>query len=445
MTGERDQMQPGRPGRGYDPTSRFTDFQWYLYHQHSVAYFGAFSMQTYDAPSLLAFARSLIAAAPQFNDAYRNATAEPSDEILQRIITVKSVPSFEGFPDCWIDDGAPVIDDADLPMFRIRLAQLSEGRDELGRRSFLLVQVSHALTEGSDSSRLSRSHSAAHADPPRHGAAIPLRTALPARIAGLVNGLLHLVTSRMWTPHSGTVRLTSRAFPRQVLQEAARKTGVSQRALFMALVAHTIKNAGTPAAASKISTAYTTLLDGGGTHRDHFMRMRMLYTALVNRPDFPSFARAVESTLKRHESTETGFQSEKNAAFLRFHRWLSGIAPFLYSPKFFAFWPYDVVFSLLTPHQMAGALTKGLLEPIYCGTTIPGVNGCIVVPGREWVTFNFFVEEHLLPQVDRLASAIGDLSGGSADKLAHKARGGIDIGQPPASPVTPAPAAARAG
>jgi hypothetical protein len=69
-----------------------------------------------------------------------------------------------------------------------------------------------------------------------------------------------------------------------------------------------------------------------------------------------------------------------------------------------------VVFSLLTPHQIAGELTQGMLEPLYCGTTIPGVNACIVVPGREWVTFNFTVEAEKLGQVGRLDAAMHELA-----------------------------------
>lgn len=414
MSNGEDQLQPGRPGRGYDPTSGFTDGQWYFYHLRGIAYFGAFSTEAYDGPALVETARSLIAAAPQYNEGYRGAGSAPSDAALLRIATVETVASFDGFPDRWLDDGSRVMDDADLPMFRIRVAQLADGPDALGRRSFLLVQVAHALTEGSDSARLSRSRSAAHADAPRQAPVLPARIALPARLAGGLMGLAHLVASRLWAPHPRTVRLASRAYPRHLLTRLARDAGVSQRALFMALATHTIANAGTPAARAKISCAYTSLAPGGGEHRDRFMRMRMLYTSFRNRHDLRTFARTVEQTVQELEGRASGFQDEMHAASLSFHRGLARLAPFLYSPKFFAFWPYDVVFSLLTPHQIAGSLSKGLMEPVYCGTSIPGITGCIVVPGREWVTFNFFLGEHLLPHVERLDAAVRDLSDGLA-------------------------------
>jgi hypothetical protein len=46
---EAQTLMPGYPGRGYDPTSGFTDLQWYLFHQCNVAYFAAFAERDFDA------------------------------------------------------------------------------------------------------------------------------------------------------------------------------------------------------------------------------------------------------------------------------------------------------------------------------------------------------------------------------------------------------------
>jgi hypothetical protein len=414
LASEYERLHPGHPGRGFDPTPAFSDYQWYFFHQRSIAYFGAFSTAAYDLPALVGIARGLIAAAPHYNDGYRKAGAVPSDATLARICSIEAVTGFDGFPDRWLDDGAAALGDPDLPLFRIRVAQRNAGPDAEGRRSFILVQVAHALTEGSDSARLSRSHSAARAGVARPQAPAPWHIALPARLTALVFALLQLSLSRLFTPHPGTVRLVSRAVPRQLLQAIARDLGVGQRALFMALVAHTMVNAGRPQGKGKVSCAYTTLAPGGGEHRDRFMRMRMLYTRFRNAADFRGFARGVEETVTADETAGSSFVDERSATALGFHRRLARIAPFLYAPKFFAFWPHDFVFSLLTPHQLAGELSTGLLEPVYCGTTMPGVVGCIVVPGRDWVTFNFFIEEEKLAQVGRLDAMIGELSADAA-------------------------------
>jgi hypothetical protein len=410
MAGAENRLLPGWPGRGLDPTEHFTDMQWYFYHQRAVAYFGAFSNEAYDGDRLALFTRDLLTAAPAFNSIGGNTL--PND-VLHRLASIETVSNFEGFPDCWNDEEARIMDDPELPMVRIRVAQLADGPDAQDRRSFVLVQVAHALTEGNDSSHLSRSQAASH-EQPVEAPPVPLRWALPARILAFFHVLGHLVLGRLWTPHKGRVRLASRTYPREVIKDIAHGLGVSQRGLMLALVARVIANGGTPSAPRRISTAHTTLASGGGANRDRFMRMRIIYGALENRPDLRSFVRSVDADLKRHEANETGFESELKAATLGGLRRVSRIAPFLYSPKLFAFWPYGIIFSLLTPHQIAGDLTKGMLEPVYCGTSIRGLNGCIVVPGTNWVTFNFFLEERMLPWVSRLDAAIEEL-GASAN------------------------------
>lgn len=401
-------LLPGWPGRAQDPTGHFTDLQWYFYHQRAMAYFGAFTKEAYDEERLLEFTRNLLTAAPAFNNI--SGASLPGDDVLRRLGSIGTVPSFEGFPDKWTNIESQVMGDPELPMVRIRVAQLADGPDAEGRQSFILVQVAHALSEGSDSARLSRSRAASHEEM-REAAPIPPRWAWPARVLGFFHVLGHLALAHIWTPHRGRVRLASRTLSRQAIRELAYGLGVSQRGLMLALVARVIAHGGTASAPRWISTAHTTLASGGGVHRDRFMRMRIIYGKLKNRPDLCSFVRSVDADVRTHEANETGFQSELKATTLRGLRRFSRIAPFLYSPKLFAFWPYGIIFSLLTPHQIAGDLTAGMLEPVYCGTSIPGLNGCIVVPGREWVTFNFFVEEHMLPQVSRLDDAIAELSG----------------------------------
>lgn len=395
-----DAMTPGWPGRGYDPTPGFTDLQWYMFHQRNVAYFAAFSSENFDAARVVATARALLAAAPQYNLGWRGAGTVASDATLARIGHIETVADFEGFPDRWLDGGMGVFSDPGLPLFRIRVARLADGPDAEGRRSFLLVQVAHPLTEGSDSALLSRSHSAERVPAPP-SQPIPARIAVPARLVAGFAALMHLLVSRLVTPHPGAIRVASRAYPRAMFFKLARQLGVRQRALFVALVANVIVGAGTPAAKRRISSTYSTLQPGGGANRDAFLRMRMLFAMFENRPDFPGFARAVDAQLDK-EGEESGFNAEMNAAAVGFHRRLSRLAPFLYSPRVFAFMPYDLVFALIPPHRLGGGLTQGLLEPVYAGATMPGINGCVVVPGRDWVTFNFYLEERLLPQVARL-------------------------------------------
>ncbi|HHY49892.1 MAG TPA: hypothetical protein GYA10_09115 [Alphaproteobacteria bacterium] len=144
------------------------------------------------------------------------------------------------------------------------------------------------------------------------------------------------------------------------------------------------------------------------------MRMRMLFALIPNAPGFADFARATDRRLAAAEARETGFNAEMNAAAIAVHRRLSALLPWLYGPKVFAFMPYDFVFGLIPPHRLAGPLSAGLMEPVYAGATQPGINGCVVVPGRELVTFNFFMEERLVPNMARLDDLLAEEAAAAA-------------------------------
>lgn len=401
----RDVMAPGYPGRGYDPTPGFTDMQWYMYHQRNVAHFAAFSAEVYDEARIVALARVLLEAAPHFGLGWRGAGTLPDDATLARLGRIETVDSFEGLPDRWLDDALGVFGDPDLPLFRIRIAQRRGGADAAGRRSLLVVQVAHALTEGSDSALLARSHGAVH-EPTRQGQRPPTMVAAAGRVTGWLAAIGHLIGSRLVTPHPGRIRAVTRAWPREPFTRWARRLGVSQRALYLGLGAYTVNRAGTGTGGRRISCTYSTLDPGEGIRRDPFMRMRMRFAAFDNRPDFPAFVQGIEGRLA-HERRESGFSSEVSAAAIAAHRRLAGALPFLYGPCVFDFMPFDLVFGLLPPHRLAGPLSEGLLEPVYAGALLPGVNACVVVPGRTMVSFGFYVEERLVDEVARLDALVG--------------------------------------
>jgi hypothetical protein len=75
--------------------------------------------------------------------------------------------------------------------------------------------------------------------------------------------------------------------------------------------------------------------------------------------------------------------------------------------------PYDLVFALIPPHRLAGPLSRGLMEPIWAGAVMPGINGCVAVPGRRYVTLNFYLEETLLGRLADLDALVAELPVGS--------------------------------
>jgi hypothetical protein len=383
-----------------DPTVNFTDMQWYMYRQRNVAFFGVFTSRAFSADDLLAAARSLVVLAPQLSAGF----GELSDDQLRRHIYKESVVTLDGFPDRWIDRGDEIFAAPSLPLFRIRYAAADQPAVD-GPAGFLLIQVSHALVEGADSALLARSRSAAHpvAQSERHAA--PLVRAAATGLGALLASL-HLLAGNLVTVRPGPFRYASRVYPRVLFTSLARQYGVRQRALFFALVMHTLFDAGT--GKRKLTSTYSVIDDGGGADRDAFMRMRMRFASFANRDTFGDYVRAVDAQLTEVESKESGFNDAMNAEGIRLHRALSRIVPFAYTPKLFQFMPYDIVIGLIPPHRLGGGLTRDLMEPVYAGAALEGANACVIVPNRRQVSFNFYIQEKLLRRVAVLDKVLAD-------------------------------------
>lgn len=389
-----------------DPTAGFTDMQWYMYHQRNVAFFAAFTSRALSDDDLLAAARGLIELAPQLRTGYLGAGDGPiPDHVLRQLIYRERVATLDGFPERWIDRGEAVLSDPSLPLFRIRHAIADTPSD--GRAGFLLVQVSHALVEGADSALLSRSQSAVHPVASSARDASPLVKAAATGL-GAVLASLHLLAGNIVTVRPGPFSYVSRSFPRLLFSDLARRYEVRQRALFFALVMHTMFDAGTAAGKRKITSTYSVIDDGGGAERDSFMRMRMRFASFDNVADFGSYVREVDRRLTESEAGESGFNDAMNAEGIRIHRSLSRIVPFAYTPKLFQFMPYDIVIGLIPPHRLGGGLTRDLLEPVYAGAALEGANACVIVPGRRQVSFNFYIQDKLLDRVTALDAALAD-------------------------------------
>ena len=379
--------RPGWPGRGGDPTGGFKNLQWYFYHQGAVVYFAAFSRDAYDAAELSRLTRRVLEVAPHLTGLPPDKPV--NDAMIQDIVEVRPVADFIAMPDGVLDEvGLPP--QTHLPLFRAVAFVREHGPDAEGRRSFLMFCATHALAEGADSSKLARSQTASHEAATQSGH--PLGPMDWISGAGFAIG--QILVSRLYTPHPDRIGHVSLALDRARLADLAHQMGISQRALFMAFAGRAITGAGTPWGKRRVSIVYPSLGKDGPS--DGFLRMRIRYLHVASKRTFAEFASALALAVERNEERPDGYSK---AAAIAVHRWLAGRMPWLYSPRLFRYWPYDVVFSLLTPHELTGSLTDGMMEPIYCGANTPGTNGCDVVPGRTVVTFNFHVEVSRIAQI----------------------------------------------
>lgn len=418
--GDRSLAQPGSGPA--DVTAGFTNMQWYMYQQHNVAFFAAFSQQALTHASLVDTARNLIELTPQLLPAHR--PGEPvSDSELDPLLQLSEVDEFDGFPDRFLDAGKEIYQRPDLPLFRIKAAVRRGGADRLGRAAFVLVQVSHALVEGADSALLSRSRSAAHTEslalPIGQGRTRP--TSAPTGFGGFAGWLLggpaalgHLLAASFYEFRPGPFGFATHSCERLRIVVLARQFGVRQRALLFALGLTGLFGRETLAKKRKITTTYSTIDSGGESTSGGFMRMRMLFAAFPSSGDLAAQARQIDKELSQSEGHESGFNQALNLSALNTHRRLYRRFPFAYRQQVFNFMPYDAVLGLIPPHRLQGALTRELLEPVYAGAALDGANACVLVPGRTRISFNFYAETRLHPHIAEMAALLESLSPGQS-------------------------------
>ncbi|HUV31965.1 MAG TPA: hypothetical protein VMW31_00210, partial [Devosiaceae bacterium] len=141
----------------------------------------------------------------------------------------------------------------------------------------------------------------------------------------------------------------------------------------------------------RVSCLYSVLDRRSDLPRDSFIRMRSPRARFFDHDDFGEFARQVDARFSAIEARDTGFGQALDTAAVRLHRALCRRLPFAYPDKVFNFIPFDVVIGLIPPHVIGGSLTEGLMEPVWCGTTTPGLTSCVIVPNRSCFALGFFL------------------------------------------------------
>lgn len=391
------------PGRQPDPLASFTDMQWFMFHQRNVVFYAAFSAMPFTRERLDAMVAEFARLTPQVATGFQGANpgAPLTMETLRAISSVEDVADFAGFPETWLGLGFEVFDNPHLPLFRFRCANRRGGADAKGRAGFLLVRVSHALVEGLDSAELSRSHSTARET------ASGRRPKLN-RLAQFLSYLAvpaHLLGGRLLPGPRMDRLFATRIWDRRKITSLARKFGVRQRALIYALTLNGIFGAGTFRGKKRLGLLYSVLDGREDLARDGFIRMRSLQAKLRNRADFVEFARGVDATFSEVEAKHSAFNQTLHTTSVGLHRRLWRAMPFAYAPKVFNLIPFDAVIGLIPPHYLGGSLTEGLIEPVWCGTTTPGLTSCVVVPNRRSITLGMYLTPEQaagLPAMDAL-------------------------------------------
>jgi hypothetical protein len=315
------------------------------------------------------------------------------------------VDEFDGYPDKWLTKSQDIFAQDDLPLFRVMAAVRKGGPDAEGRASVIQVRSSHALLEGSDSALLTRSQSAAHGIMSDKTNKVDFWTRFKSGFRGWALTLVYVILGNLLATKETAWGFKTLAIKRYRLRLLANRLGVRQRSLYFALVTHALNGEGPDKHMSKnvIGAAYT-MLDGKRNETDdEFFRVRALEAKFKVSDDFVTFVREVDDTVDKIENKDiTKFQVTVNAMF-RTLRGLNKALPFLPGRRFWRFNNFvHVVLTLVPPHRTYGPMAHGVVEPIYCGAWHPAANICTFCPGREYVTFNFTMEERHIANVDKI-------------------------------------------
>lgn len=396
---------------GRNPQALFTDFQWFLYEGRDTVFFTAFSTITFDRESLGNLVAEMVALAPQLTHGFTGARpGHPFPKhILDAVTSVELVDDLDGYPDKWLGKSQDILEQKDLPLFRVMAAVRRGGPDAQGRASVVQVRSSHALLEGSDSALLTRSQSASHGTMSDQSNKLGFGARLKGMMRGGLTAVIYIVLANLLAPAEKPWGFKTLALERHRLRKLANKLGVRQRSLLFALVTHALNGEGEEKAMSKkvIGAAYTMLDTKRNDADDDFFRVRALEAKFAVIEDFVDYVRAVDDTVAAIEQKDiTKFQVMMNAMFKAL-RGINRVLPFLPGKRFWRFnGGIHVVLTLVPPHRTYGPMTHGMIEPIYCGAWHSATNICTFCPGREYVTLNFSMETRHLANVGKVEALL---------------------------------------
>jgi hypothetical protein len=390
-----------------NPQALFTDFQWFLFEGKDTVFYTAFSRNAVDKDGLTNLVAGMVNLAPQLSHGFVGARpGQPFPKhLLDAITSVETVDEFDGYPDKWITKSPDIFERKDLPLFRVMAAVRRGGPDAQGRVSLIQVRSSHALMEGSDSALLTRSANSAHGTMSDHTNKVGLGAKLSGKLSAWMMTWTYIILANLLAPGEQPWGFKTLALKRHRLRLLANRIGVRQRSLMFALVSYALNGEGPDKHMDRkvIGAAYTMLDGKRHDADDDFFRVRALQAKFKVKDDFVEFVREVDDTIGKIETKDiTQFQIAINAMFKALRR-INSITKSLPGARFWRFnGGNDLVLTLVPPHRTYGPLTEGMIEPIYCGAWHSASNICTFCPGREYVTFNFSMEQRHIRNVDKI-------------------------------------------
>ena len=388
----------------HHPQALFTDFQWFLYAGKDTVFYTAATETAIDKDGMIGLVADMVSLAPQLTHGYVGARpGQPFPKhLIDAITSIEYVDEFDGYPDKWLSKSSDIYERDDLPLFRMQAVVRRGGPDAQGRASMLQVRSSHALLEGSDSALLTRGQTAAHGVMSDKKNKVPFLSRLGGVLKAQSMTWTYLILANLLAVEEKPWGFSTLAMERQRVRVLASRLGVRQRSLMFALATYALNGDGPEKHMSKkvIGAAYT-MLDGRRHEADDdFFRVRALMAKFKVHEDFVEFVRAIDDTMGGIESKDvTKFQLMAMSMFSTLRN-LNRMWSKLPGKRFWRFnADAHVVLTLVPPHRTNGPITRGMMEPIYCGAWHSAANIITFCPGREYLTMSFSMETRHIANV----------------------------------------------
>jgi hypothetical protein len=297
----------------------FSHMQWYLNHARNTVHFAAQTSRAMSEQDFHNLVELIVSWAPQLT----TRTDTDNNRHVAMDVDHRKICRFAETDDLdralaetvALDDR--LMDDPSLPDFRAYCYRLVPAPKK-GVQTLVVCCTSHALMEGSETSRLMRSRQSVHNADQETLNLGPVQRALIGA-AGVTLAPLHLLASRFNRTDIDAGQAAAFDIDRQAVKAIAARLGVRQRSVLFTLPLFALRERLTGRRKKAHFISYSTLPDAKTTLEDSALNLRMQVARLPTAEDFTAEVHATEGVLAREDTRELYSQATYNAT-LGVHR-----------------------------------------------------------------------------------------------------------------------------
>lgn len=390
--------------------ARFSHLQWYLAQSGNVIHLLWASPHRLEEADVHAIADRFTSHVPRLLEA----------ESLEADGFVKPAPAFrDGIVSYHHQDTQGTAPSDMDPSFRTPLTDTgrpsleitchaADHPDEHGVRSWLAIKLAHSAIEGADVANITRAPDNPDAPrAPREERRLGLGTRIAATLvtpAAWVSSQVIALRSSGRREDCGFLRLT---LDRREVNEAARRLGVSQRALLFGLVLHAAVRDGDGRRPVHAAIPFLPKTRVTGED-DGYFDVRVDAIRYAGPDDLAAYIQGLEETLSRR-SRDGIFVHALVMRMMGLQRRIHRAAPALVPRRVFDSNYYDIVLTMVPPLRSA-RLSPRLEGATFMGGTMTGTAAtCAFVFDTDHVSLTFWAGPAIAARIDALADAASTL------------------------------------